>query len=96
MKYAQYEKIKNQINEASKSNQLVVFIGAGMSNNFGFPTWNSLVKQMYQQLTGKLPAAKKVFSSDELVRIPQLLRNKNVAAYRKILKEWCAESKKSR
>lgn len=87
MKYAQYEKIKNQINEASKSNQLVVFIGAGMSNNFGFPTWNSLVKQMYQQLTGKLPAAKKVFSSDELVRIPQLLRNKNVAAYRKILKE---------
>ncbi len=88
MRYTQYETIKNQIREVSESNQLVVFIGAGMSNNFGFPTWNSLVKQMYQQLTGKLTSAQKVFSSDELMRIPQLLRNQNETVYRKILKDY--------
>ena len=53
----QYENIYNQIAQASKTNQLVVFIGAGMSNNFGFPTWNGLIKQIYGELMGEETAA---------------------------------------
>ncbi len=41
MKNKEYEIIREEIKKASESNQLVVFIGAGMSNNFGFPTWNA-------------------------------------------------------
>ena len=46
MKNEAYESAYEQIRKASQSNQLVVFIGAGMSNNFGFPTWNGLVRSM--------------------------------------------------
>lgn len=83
----QFESIYNQIKQASKSNQLVVFIGAGMSNNFGFPTWNELIRQMYYALTGKEREAEQPFSSDELLRIPQALRLKDEAQYEKILKD---------
>lgn len=87
MKYKEYELIRNEIMKASESNQLVVFVGAGMSNNFGFPTWNGLVRKMYEELTGKEFKKGKEFSSDELLRIPQALRGKDRAAYERILKE---------
>lgn len=83
----QYENIYNQIAQASKTNQLVVFIGAGMSNNFGFPTWNGLIKQMYGELMREETAADRQFDNDELLRIPQALRSKNIIAYNRILKE---------
>lgn len=44
MKYTEYDSIYKQIKQVSESNQLVVFIGAGMSNNYEFPTWNGLVR----------------------------------------------------
>lgn len=81
----EYEAIYDIIKQASDTNQLVVFIGAGMSNNFGFPTWNDLIMQMYRELTGK-EVSKKKFSSDELLRIPQALWNKDKAAYKRILR----------
>ena len=87
MEDIEYKSIYNQIKKASESNQLVVFIGAGMSNNFGFPTWNGLVREMYKELTGKEAAKGKAFSSDELLRIPQALREKNKVAFERILKE---------
>ena len=87
LKNKEYEIIREQIKKASESNQLVVFIGAGMSNNFGFPAWNGLVRQMYEALTGKAPKKGKIFSSDELLRIPQALRSKDRIAYERILKE---------
>lgn len=87
MKYSEYDSIYEQIKQASQSNQLVVFIGAGMSNNFGFPTWNELVEEMYKELTGKKAPKGKIFSSDELLRIPQALRNKDKSAFERILKE---------
>ena len=87
MKHSEYDSIYEQIKQASQSNQLVVFIGAGMSNNFGFPTWNGLVEEMYQELTGKKAPERKIFSSDELLQIPQALRNKDKSAFERILKE---------
>ena len=93
MNNQQYENIYNQIAQASKTNQLVVFIGAGMSNNFGFPTWNGLIKEMYEELMGEEAAADKRFDNDELLRIPQALRSKDITAYNKILKEYFGEQK---
>ena len=34
------------IQEASKQGRLVVFIGAGVSNNSGVPTWSTLIQEM--------------------------------------------------
>lgn len=87
MSDTRYEVIHRKLKEASESNQLIVFIGAGMSNNFGFPTWNSLIRKMYRELMGKEAAKGKVFSNDELLRIPQALKKKDYAAYERILKE---------
>ena len=87
MSSTSYESIYQQIKQASESNQLIVFIGAGMSNNFGFPTWNSLVRKMYRELTGKDAAKGKAFTSDELLRIPQALKYQSPNSYEKILKE---------
>lgn len=85
--------IYNQIQNASQRNQLVVFIGAGMSNNFGYPTWNALVKRMYQELSGNPPKDKQVFSADELLRIPQMLRSTDKALYENILKGYFQDKK---
>lgn len=87
MEDIEYKSIYNQIKKAFESNQLVVFIGAGMSNNFGFPTWNELIRKMYKELTGKEAAKGKAFSSDELLCIPQALRERNKVAFERILKE---------
>ena len=35
-----------QIKEASKQGRLVVFVGAGVSNNSGVPTWSQLINEM--------------------------------------------------
>ena len=34
------------IQEASKQGRLVVFVGAGVSNNSGIPTWSKLIREM--------------------------------------------------
>ncbi len=35
-----------QIQEASRQGRLVVFVGAGVSNNSGVPTWSTLIQEM--------------------------------------------------
>ena len=37
------------IKEASKQGRLVVFVGAGVSNNSGVPTWFTLIDEMKQE-----------------------------------------------
>ena len=34
------------IQNASRENRLVVFVGAGVSRKYGIPTWNDLIKTM--------------------------------------------------
>ena len=87
MKNEAYKSAYEQIRKASQGNQLVVFIGAGMSNNFGFPTWNGLVRSMYKELTGRKVSERRKFSSEETLRIPQALREKDRKAYERILKD---------
>ena len=38
-----------QIQEASVQGRLVVFVGAGVSNNSGVPTWSILIQEMKSQ-----------------------------------------------
>lgn len=38
------EKLK-RLREARESNRLVIFVGAGVSNNSGIPSWYELIKR---------------------------------------------------
>lgn len=42
------------IQQASRENRLVVFVGAGVSRNSGIPIWNDLIKMMKLELPDKL------------------------------------------
>lgn len=42
--------IPNSLIENAKNNNLVFFIGAGFSRDFGFPDWNGLVKLMLEKI----------------------------------------------
>ena len=40
----------SHIQEASRDNRLVIFVGAGVSMNSGIPSWNSLIDVLKQEL----------------------------------------------
>ena len=40
----------SHIQEASRENRLVIFVGAGVSMNSGIPSWNSLIDELKQEL----------------------------------------------
>lgn len=42
------------IQQASRENRLVIFVGAGVSRNSGIPTWNELIESMKSELPEKL------------------------------------------
>lgn len=43
-------KFNPEIKEALLKNELVIFVGAGLSTNFGFPSWKDLVKEILEML----------------------------------------------
>lgn len=43
-----------RIQQASRTNKLVVFVGAGVSQNSGIPTWNNLISSMMEELPSEL------------------------------------------
>lgn len=43
-----------RIQQASRTNKLVVFVGAGVSQNSGIPTWNNLICSMMEELPSEL------------------------------------------
>ena len=43
-----------RIQQASRTNKLVVFVGAGVSQNSGIPTWNNLISSMMDELPSEL------------------------------------------
>ncbi|MDM5431106.1 SIR2 family protein [Bacillus mycoides] len=60
-----------KIKEASKSNKLVVFVGAGVSANSGIPTWGELIAEMSKDL-GEFDNKN---STDTYLKIPQFYYN---------------------
>jgi hypothetical protein len=75
----------NEITRASNSGKLVFFIGAGLSKLSGYPTWNELVAKYDFKLHGE---NKDFYSSDELLRIPQMFFDlEGEEAYDRIIEE---------
>lgn len=66
-----FETSVNKIKSASKNNKLVIFVGAGVSANSGFPTWKELIVQMSKDLGG----FDGEISSDLFTKIPQYYFN---------------------
>lgn len=59
----------NFLNKSMLSNELVVFVGAGVSMGSGFPSWNRLV----EEIQNRLGISDKTFSDNTIV--PQLYYN---------------------
>lgn len=64
-----YEKEFGRITNASRNHSLTFFVGAGISSLSGAPSWKGLIQDIRREL--KL-SAKKMYSSDEYLQIPQM------------------------
>ncbi|WP_421535929.1 SIR2 family protein [Priestia sp. D3YE.R1] len=74
------------ITKAAKNENLVFFIGAGISRLSNYPQWSELVNKYYVNLYGQ--QKKNAYSSDEYLRIPQIFYDvEGEEAYDSILKE---------
>ena len=92
------ESIK-EITKAKNQNRLVIFVGSGVSNNSGIPTWKSLIKVMAQGIGYKCKHCKKPkggrscatceeydYDSSEFLRVPEyFFRRRSQAAYYKTI-----------
>ena len=74
-----------EIKKASECENLVVFIGAGVSVNSGYKLWDSLVGLFNEEL--KFSTKTKNYSTDEMLKIPQYFYNEDSDKYKKIVKD---------
>ncbi|MGG5180999.1 SIR2 family protein [Bacillus sp. MM09(2025)] len=78
-----FEYIK-EITTSSRNGKLVFFVGAGVSTLSDYPQWWRLVDKYHEELYGS--SKNGTYSSDELLRIPQIFYNvKGPAAFDNIL-----------
>lgn len=92
----------NFFRDKAEQNKLVVFVGAGVSCNVkGMPDWKTLIGNMakvidYSRCTSCVHKDdfceatcrfKNDYSTDELLKIPQYVFNKDKALYNKIVEE---------
>ena len=83
------EKIK-ELRKAKEENRLVIFVGSGVSNNSGIPTWSELIRCFAEKLpydnckkcNNRKPGCpiadckdRYNFSQDEYLKIPQYFYN---------------------
>jgi hypothetical protein len=83
-----------KIKEANLENKLVVFVGAGVSANSEFKSWQDLIREMDGIIKYSENPIEKFYNNDELLRIPQFLENKDQEQYLKILEDnfnWLPE-----
>ncbi|BES63688.1 hypothetical protein SANA_01270 [Gottschalkiaceae bacterium SANA] len=92
MDYTDYIK---EIQDASKNNKLVFFVGAGVSRLSGYPSWTDLVNEFYTKLYKKRKKRTK-FSTEENLQIPEkFYRTREKEDFDKILKKMFGVEKKS-
>lgn len=95
------KKIK-ELRKARERNRLVIFVGAGVSNNSNIPTWSELIKCFAEKLNYDnckkcnyhkpdcpIPDCKERynFCQDEYLKIPQYLYNEDKTDYFKIIRQ---------
>lgn len=66
-----FDKIKKYMN----MDKISVFVGAGVSAISGYPSWNKLVRKMSDEIGYTKKNEKKKFSTEELLKIPQIYYN---------------------
>ena len=96
----------NLIREKAENNKLIIFVGAGVSQNVdGMPSWYSLVNAMANAIgyskcdscrhkddyCEKECKLKDEYSNDEFLKIPQYVYNQSPELYNKILAEQIKE-----
>ena len=67
-----FDKIKKYMD----MDKISVFVGAGVSALSGYPSWNGLVRKMSDEMGYTRENEKKDFSTEELLKIPQMYYNK--------------------
>lgn len=87
------------IQRAQDNNQLVIFVGAGVSRNSGLPTWGDLIVAIANEVKHKkctIPCEdcnktectqKKQFTQDEFLQIPEYLYAKGKRKYCKFIQD---------
>ncbi|MCL2051787.1 MAG: SIR2 family protein [Lachnospiraceae bacterium] len=82
-----YDQIK-KLRIAKDKNKLVIFVGAGVSKNSDLPSWEELIKELATEIdyktgnyTKTMSKPRTHFCSDEYLKIPQYLYNKDEIAY---------------
>ena len=87
------------IQDAQDNNQLVIFVGAGVSMNSKLPTWGELIKKIAKEVNHKKCAIscdnckelecvqKKEFTQDEFLQIPEYLYAKGKRKYYKFIQD---------
>ncbi|WP_105963999.1 SIR2 family protein [Apilactobacillus micheneri] len=78
-----YKNILNKIINANNDSKLVIFVGSGISRNSNIPGWGYLVKKMGESLEINVDD----LSSDDYLKIPQMLFDKSPDEYKKVLNE---------
>ena len=86
-------KIFKKIKQYMDMDKISVFVGAGVSALSGYPSWNALVRKMSDELGYTKEKEQKVFSTEELLKIPQMYYNnyKERKYLRKINDEFVGE-----
>lgn len=91
----------NLFREKAEKNKLIIFVGAGVSCNVeGMPSWYTLIQKMAQAIDYSKCSSCRLkskcseeclliedYSTDEFLKIPQYVFNKNHKKYRTVLKD---------
>lgn len=83
------------LRKAQENNQLVIFVGSGVSKNSGIPTWSGLIRKFAEKIqynekcsnctnrTSKCPSDdcndRFMFTQDEMLRIPEYLFQQDIS-----------------
>lgn len=81
---SELSKIFSQLIEASDDSRLVIFVGAGVSQNSGLSSWSSLVERMAQILGIK---SSNNYTNEQLLKIPEMLYESYPEKYYAVLRE---------
>ena len=79
------EEMITEIKDAIIANKLIIFIGAGVSKNSDFPTWQELVSEMNSIIDYRSLCDGEIFSNEDLLKIPQFLKLQDEIKYKELI-----------